>query len=258
MTMPVGFVAHGAPTLALDHVKGAPLRAWAQAMPTPQAIVVVSAHWETSPLSTGAVETKPLIYDFSGFPPPLYQVQYPAPGAPALSQKVRVCIEQEFGHAAESPQRGFDHGVWVPLLHMYPQANIPVLQVSLPRRASAQEVFRLGYALASLREEGVLLLGSGVITHNLARLDFSDPPVTPVWAQDFDAWCAERLQAWDIDALVNFRQQTPNAQVAHPTDEHFAPLLFALGAASVAPSSVAFPVVGFEFGSLSRRCVQFD
>jgi len=253
--LPVGFVAHGSPSLALDADKGADLRRWARSLPTPEAILVVSAHWEHAPARTGTVARAPLIYDFYGFPEPLYRIEYPAPGAPALAGRVAELLARAGRAGGQEPDRGLDHGVWVPLLHMYPAADRPVLQVSLPSRAGPEAVYALGRALAPLREEGVLLLGSGVLVHNLRALGADGSPV-PEWARRFDEWCRGAIERFDVDALLGFRSEAPEAARAHPSDEHFLPLLFALGAGHEGPHEAGFPVQGFEYGSLSRRCVQ--
>jgi 4,5-DOPA dioxygenase extradiol len=255
--MPVAFVAHGAPLLALDTRKGAELARWARSMPKPQLIVAVSAHWEREHATLGTCDHSQLYYDFSGFPQELYQLQYPAPGAPHWLERVGALLAKGFGPVHSAPQRRMDHGVWVPLLWMYPEADVPVLQVSLPK-SDPSAALRLGRVLAPLREDGVLLLASGVLVHNLSRLDPRADSVAPEWARAFDEWCAAALQRRDIDALLAYRDRTPHGALAHPTAEHFTPLLVAVGAAAVGDYTVQFPVTGFEFGSISRRCVQLD
>lgn len=253
-TVPVGFVGHGAPTLALDATKGADLARWAADWPAVKAILVVSAHWEAAPASLGATQPVPLIYDFSGFPRPLYQLTYPAPGAPALAERVAALLG---GAVRRAPERGLDHGAWVPLIWLRPAADLPVLQLSLPG-ADARVLFDLGRRLAPLRREGVLVLGSGNVVHNLRRVDFRPDAPTPAWAEDFDAWVAERLSTGDVDGLLQYGGR-PDARIAHPTVEHFSPLLVAAGAAwgEGGGDAVRFPVTGFEFGSIARRVVQF-
>ena len=252
--LPVGFVGHGAPTLALDAVKGGDLARWAAEWPAIQAILVISAHWEAAPPTLGATRPVPLIYDFSGFPAALYQLTYAAPGAPALADRVAALLG---GAVRRAPERGLDHGAWVPLKWLRPAADLPVLQLSLPGDDPAV-LFDLGRRLAPLRREGVLVLGSGNVVHNLRRLDFKPDAATPAWAQDFDAWVAERLQSGDVDGLLQYATR-PEARIAHPTVEHFSPLLVAAGAAWGAGGgdAVRFPVAGFEYGSIARRVVQF-
>lgn len=252
--MPAIFIGHGAPTVALDADKGAPFREWARTLPVPRAVLVISAHWTAARATLGAVETLPLIYDFYGFPEALYRVQWPAPGAPELAARVRALLGEAI---ADAPGRGLDHGVWTPLLWMFPKADIPVLQLAMPAVASYADLLALGRRLEPLREEGVLIVGSGNITHNLRRVDMGPPTAPPGWASDFDAWCADALTRWDLDALTRARERAPSFETNHPTDEHFRPLIVVAGAAGEAAPGVDFPVSGWEFGSLSRRAVQF-
>lgn len=249
--MPVGFAAHGAPTIALDSERGAPLAAWARAMTRPRAILVVSAHWEDAPVTIGTTQRKPLVYDFSGFPPPLYQVRYDAPAAPDVADRVASLL----GGAART-DRGWDHGVWTPLVHMFPEADVPLLQISMPSREGAGALVELGRRLAPLRDEGVLILGSGNLVHNLRRLDFTERRAPASWAREFDAWTADVLRRGDIDALAAYRDRAPGLNLAHPTHEHLLPILVVAGAGAADLSRVSFPVEGWEYGSLSRRCVQ--
>lgn len=251
--MPTVFVAHGAPSLALDTVKGAELAAIAASFPEPRGIVVFSAHWETRAPTMGTLQTRPLYYDFSGFPEPIYRLQYPAPGAADLSRRVESLLRT--WNVARAVDRPLDHGVWVPLLHMYPAANVPVLQLSVPGRLSGADLLKIGAALAPLRTEGVLILGSGSLTHNLRLARYDDPDPPPVWAVEFDAWCNDVLTRWDLDALADYRRRAPAVHVAHPTEEHFLPLLVAAGAASSSTPRVSFPTLGFEHRTLSRRSV---
>ena len=250
--LPALFIGHGAPTIALDTVKAAPLVAWGRGLPKPTAILVVSAHWYRAPITIGTTERLPLIYDFGGFPRPLYEVQYPAPGAPEVAERVAALL----GAGVErKPTRGLDHGVWTPLVHLYPAADVPVLQVSLPGALGSQAVLDLGRRLAPLRDEGVLLVGSGNVTHNLRAMG-PETAAPASWASDFDHWTEERLAAHDVDALVAAHAQAPAFAQNHPTDEHWLPLLFTLGAAPDA--EVSFPVTGFEYQNLSRRAVQLS
>lgn len=255
--MPVIFVAHGAPTLALDDQKGAGLSNWARSLPGPSAILAVSAHWEQTPASTGAEDTRELIYDFHGFPSKLYQLEYAAPGAPDLAADVRALLAAN-GHGTHSAaDRGWDHGVWVPLIHMFSRADVPLLQLSLPSEAGAEAIFRLGEAIAPLRRRGVLIMASGVLVHNLSTIDYREREPTPQWARGFDDWVADALERGDHDALIGYERRAPDFHRSHPTPEHFTPLLVAAGAASVDGLRPGFPVTGFEYASLSRRCVQF-
>ena len=250
---PIAFVGHGAPLIALDAEKGAPLRAWGEALGRPRAVLALSAHWERAPLTSGATETRPLVYDFGGFPRALYEVQYPAPGAPRLADRVEGLLGVPMPRSA----RGLDHGVWTPLVHLFPDASVPVLQVSLPSSDGPRALFALGQRLAPLRDDGVLLLCSGNITHNLGAVDFAGTSAPPRWAQDFDEWTRDTLARSDWDALLAYESRAPRYRASHPTDDHWLPLLVAAGAASVAPTTTRFPVEGWEFGSLSRRSVEF-
>ena len=253
--MPAIFVAHGAPPLLDIPEWVGELGAWADSLPRPRAILVLSAHWEQRPVTLGATRTVPLIYDFYGFPERYYRQLYPAPGAPELAARVRQLLAPH-GPVAEEPARGLDHGAYVPLVAMYPAAEVPVLQVSLPGLDPAA-LLALGRALAPLRDEGVLLMGSGFITHNLRRVDPRQAPSIPAWAAEFDAWAAEALGRWDVDALADFRSKGPGAAVALPTTEHFVPLLAALASASPSDGPPRFPIGGFWLGSLTRRSVQW-
>jgi 4,5-DOPA dioxygenase extradiol len=232
--MPVVFVSHGAPDALLKAPDAVDCwRDIGQQIPTPSAILVVSAHWEarqpTASLS-GAPET---IHDFNGFAPALYRMQYPAPGAPALAERV-VSLLSSAGVAADlHPSRGLDHGAWVPLSAMFPQANVPVTQLALVRKAGAAIHFALGQSLAQLREEGVLILASGAITHNFDWLNWlakgDDAPLSQ--ARLFTDWVAAHLAAQDVSAMIAYRS-APYGAKAHPSEEHFLPLFVALGAAS--------------------------
>lgn len=251
--MPVAFVGHGSPMTALDAVKGGAWQRWAQGLGTPRCILVVSAHWEAAPATIAATRTVPLIYDFYGFPKALYEVRYAPPGAPRLAERVRALLKSS-GGVKDAPDRGLDHGAWVPLVWMARAADVPVLQLSLPAQ-DGPALVKLGQALAPLRDQGVLILASGNLTHNLGAVDVRPGAPTPKWASDHDAWLADVLQRRDLDALSDFRRRAPALRQNHPTLEHFTPLLVAVGAASTAWSSTAFPVTGFDAGSLSRRCV---
>lgn len=255
--MPVGFISHGAPVLAMDQVKGRDLLNWANSIERPKALLVISAHWEKSPSTIGTTSSQELIYDFYGFPQPLYELKYPAPGAPELAESVKDLLHVEGIEFSESTDRGLDHGVWVPLLHMYPNADIPVLQLSLPSQLESRHLFHFGRVLAPLREQGILILGSGGITHNLREMNYEDNAEPQAWASDFEDWCCGVLTKWDLDSLINFRETSPQLFKVHPGLEHFLPLLVSAGAANSHSHQVSFPIKGFEFGNLSRTCVQF-
>jgi 4,5-DOPA dioxygenase extradiol len=251
--MPVGFVSHGSPTLALDVAGGADFRTWAQTLPAPRAVLVVSAHWLDAPPTLGTSERRPLLYDFGGFAEELYRVQYAAPATADLAAD----LQRRLPDLARDDARPWDHGVWVPLLHMFPHADVPILQVSLPYRWTPRQIFAFGQRLAPWRREGVLVLGSGGAVHNLGRLAWDGAGAPPTWATDFENWVRERLVAGAVDDVVAFREKAPAVRLAHPTDDHFLPLLVGLGAASETLADVRFPISGFEFGSLSRLAVQW-
>lgn len=248
--MPVIFVSHGAPTLPLDDV---PARAFlielSRKLPRPNAIVVASAHWEADRPSITAGEAPETIHDFFGFPKPLYDLLYDAPGSPALAERVAALLRQAGHDPILDQSRGRDHGVWVPLMLTYPLADIPVIQVSILRRQSTHAHVALGEALAPLRGEGVLIVGSGGAVHNLRQLDWSGGPAQR-WAKDFQDWLDQQVEGGNIDALVAYRTMIDAATMAHPTEDHFLPLLVALGAGK--SDSIAKKLHGsFQFGSLS-------
>jgi 4,5-DOPA dioxygenase extradiol len=253
--MPVIFAAHGAPILLDDAPWMTELAAWASAMPRPESILMVSAHWEARPTTLGATRTVPLVYDFYGFPEKYYQTDYQAPGAPQLASLVRDILREQGIPFADEPERGLDHGAYVPLVAMYPDADVPVLQVSMPSLDS-DELFELGRRVAPLRDEGVLVFGSGFLTHNMR---YAFKPGIPAWAREFDDWVADALTRFDVDALKEFRERAPAAELALPTWEHYAPVLVAAGAASEERSATTFPITGFWMhGAFTKRSVQFD
>ena len=252
--MPVIFAAHGAPILLDDAGWMNELASWAQAMPKPKSILMVSAHWEERPTTLGATRTVPLVYDFYGFPERYYETRYPAPGAPELAAHVRELLRERGLASVDDPERGLDHGAYVPLVAMYPAADVPVLQISMPGLDTGA-LFGLGRALAALPDEGVLVFGSGFLTHNMR---YAFRPGIPSWAQEFDAWAADALSRLDVDALLEFRARAPAAQTALPTWEHYAPLLVAAGALGDERPPVRFPITGFWMdGAFTRRSVQF-
>jgi 4,5-DOPA dioxygenase extradiol len=252
--MPVIFAAHGAPVLLDDALWMSELAAWAKAMPKPKSILMISAHWVESVATLGATTHVPLVYDFYGFPERYYQTQYSSPVAPELARRVRDLLKQAALPCADDHGRGLDHGAYVPLLPMYPAADVPVLQLSLPPLDGAK-LFQLGQALAQLRDEGVLIFGSGFLTHNMR---YAFRPGIPNWAREFDDWAARSIAAFDVNALIDFHTRAPAASTALPTWEHYAPLLVSAGAASASKPSVTFPITGFWMeGAFTRRSVQF-
>jgi 4,5-DOPA dioxygenase extradiol len=253
--MPISslFLSHGAPTIALEdggYAKG--LGRFGRALPAPSALVVFSGHFQSSPPLPVTSGTRPsLVYDFSGFPAELYRLTYPAPGEPPLAKEIGSLLERQGFAATLDARRGWDHGVWIPLRLLFPKADVPVIEVALPRSAPPAQLMRIGEALSPLRDRGVLLVGSGGIVHNLARVRFGDEDVDP-WAREFDEWVAERLAAGAVGDLLDYRAKAPHAELAVPTSEHFDPLFVALGYA--APGGLVTPIYqGFQHGNISLR-----
>ncbi|MEG0857945.1 MAG: class III extradiol ring-cleavage dioxygenase [Pseudomonas sp.] len=254
--LPSLFISHGSPMLALEPgASGPALKRLAAELGRPKAIVVVSAHWESRELLVSSSPQPDTWHDFGGFPAALYAVQYPAPGNPALAQQVSELLCAAGMPARLDPQRPFDHGTWVPLSLMYPKADIPVVQVSLPTQLGPKLQELVGAALASLREQDILLIGSGSITHNLGELDWrAGPESIEPWALAFRDWMIEKLAAGDTSALHDYRHQAPFAVRSHPSDEHLLPLYFARGAGE------RFGIVhqGFTLGALGMDIYRFD
>ncbi len=252
--MPAVYLGHGAPPLVDDALWVTQLRAWADALPRPRAVLMVSAHWETAGVTAGATSGEAtLVYDFYGFPARYYRAAYAAPGAPWLAARVREVLEAAEPVAAD-PVRGLDHGAYVPLLVMYPDADVPVLQLSLPS-LEPHRLLALGAHLRPLRDEEVLIVGSGFLTHGLPFLaDWRSDAPPPAWSAEFDAWAAETLASGDAEALASFCS-VPSARYAHPRAEHFAPLFVTVGAGEPGAAPVT-PVDGYFLG-LSKRSVQY-
>lgn len=254
---PTLFLSHGAPPLADDPLWTRQLAEWSSELPKPKNILMVSAHWETRPMAVSAHrEARPLLYDFWGFPERYYTVTYPAPVAPDLAGDVVARLGA--GNVAVDHDRGLDHGAYVPLVEMFPDADIPVLQLSLPTLAPT-ELFEIGKQLAPLRDAGTLIVGSGFTTHNLRWFNPSQPAdaPAPTPSVEFDHWAAETVAARDVDALLNFAEVAPAAHEAHPRTEHWAPLYVALGAADAGAGTPTSVIDGFWFG-LAKRSWQFD
>lgn len=233
--LPSVFISHGSPMHALK--AGAAGEAWAKLgrrLGKPSAIAIASAHWETSlPMLTGSPQPE-TIHDFHNFPEPLYQLRYPAPGAPAVAQRAAALLKEAGIGAAIDGTRGRDHGAWAPLLYMYPEADVPVVQISVQPALGTRHHVAVGKALRRLSGEGVLLLGSGHLTHNLrdwaASRTAGEAKPQP-YAKEFQAWVFDKISRRDLDSLADYRSLTPHGARAHPTDEHFLPLFYALGAA---------------------------
>lgn len=233
--VPALYVSHGAPLFAVDAGETGPaLTRWGQGLraqfPALRGVVIMSPHWmaRTPQVMTGPQPAT--WHDFGGFPPALYQLQYPAPGAPALAQEVLALLQAADVPAQGDAQRPFDHGAWVPLMHLFPEADLPVVQVALPVGAGPAEVYALGAALRGLRSQGVLVMGSGSMTHNLAEF-FGGAREPAPYVIAFSRWIESALERGDMQALLNYRSLAPHAERAHPTEDHFLPLFFALGAA---------------------------
>lgn len=257
--MPSIFVAHGSPMNAIeDNDFTRALQRWGQEIGRPTAILVVSAHWLTQNETKVAVQIRPeTIHDFGGFPKALFDMQYPAAGSPEFAHQAIQALATQ--GAKPSTDWGLDHGAWSVLHHMYPKADVPVFQVSIDYAKDGAYHLGVGRALAALRDKGVLVLGSGNVTHNLRALDF-DAPAGPVasrsWAQSFDAAVKAALMANDTQALANYRNLDSGAKMAVPAPDHYWPLLYALGAAR-SSEAARFFYEGFQAGTLSMRCVQW-
>jgi 4,5-DOPA dioxygenase extradiol len=246
--MPALYIGHGAPPLLDDPVWSGQLRGLAGTIERPQAILIVSAHWESAPVSLTASNV-PLVYDFGGFPEKYYRMTYETPDATSLAERITKMLPQP---VHQHGSRGLDHGAWVPLKIMYPDADIPVLQMSLPTQDPGT-LIELGRRLRPLRDEGVLIIGSGFLTHGLPFLrEFRIDAEAPGWSVEFDAWAAEALARGDVDTLASYQSLAPGMPYAHPTVEHYTPLFVTLGAASdpETPGDQLFE--GFWMG-LSKR-----
>ncbi len=253
---PVLFLAHGAPTLALDPgTWGAALADLGRTLPALQGVLLCSAHWETpGGFRLGASPSPATIHDFSGFPEALEALAYPAPGSPELAGRAAGLLAAAGFDASLDARRGLDHGVWVPLMHLLPEARIPVVSLSLPRPRDPATLWAAGRALAPLREAGVLILGSGGLVHNLAHLDWTGAAGPSPWAQAFEGWLLERLASPDPGRAMAWRE-APGADLAVPTSEHLDPLWIVLGAAGRgAPTTLH---AGWQLGNLSLRCLGF-
>jgi 4,5-DOPA dioxygenase extradiol len=254
--LPALYLGHGAPTLLDDPTWVAELGGWAKELPRPREILIVSAHWESAPVTVGATTPVPLTYDFYGFPERYYRIRYDSPGTPDLANKV-AALMPDGEPVYQDPLRGLDHGAFVPLMIMFPEADIPVLQMSMPD-LDPEHLFKLGRRLAPLRDEGVLIVGSGFMTHGLPFIHdymFTGKEGAPQWSMDFDRWATEALERRDLDALFDFRNRAPGMPYAHPTVEHFAPLFVAIGAASVPDETPEFTIDGYWYG-LAKRSFQ--
>jgi 4,5-DOPA dioxygenase extradiol len=253
--LPSVFVSHGAPTLAIEKNDTVEfLRRLGAELGRPRAILCVSAHWATRAPTLSAAERPETIHDFGGFPAELYRVRYDAPGAPRLAARAAELLKAAGVESEVSKERGLDHGAWVPLSLMYPEADVPVTQLSVQPRAGADAHFRIGQALAPLRREGVLILATGGATHNLRHLGRGHE--APEWAARFDEWLDEKIRRGSYEELLDYRRLAPHAELAHPTDEHLLPLFVAAGAGG-AKSPGRGLHRGWTHGSLSMAAYAF-
>ncbi len=262
-SMPVGYVAHGSPLLLADKVRGAELAAWGASISKPKGVVVVTPHYRSRYVEIGHVGPGFGMYNL-----PQWILErtpkatYNSPDNTALAKRVTDLLAFWWRTQPSKNRIGFDHTTWIPLFHMFPKADIPVVEIAMPFFRE-NELVVLGHSLRALRNEGVLILASGTMTHNLAAADLTGKQAVPEWSSSFDAWTKKTIEARDVDALLNWRKVAPNADVAHPDDGgHFRVFLVAVGAALVHSSdpptfqSARFPVEGFELGNLSKRCVE--
>jgi 4,5-DOPA dioxygenase extradiol len=253
---PALFVSHGAPTFALEPgLLGPELSRLGARLPPLAAVLVVSAHWQTARVNVMRTVAPETIHDFSGFPPELYRLQYPSPGAPDIAEHAAHLLEAADFNVSFNDLRGIDHGVWVPLRYLLPRAQTPVFQVSLPPALDAPGAVQLGQVLAPLRTQGVLIMGSGSLTHNLREVGAGSGIAR--YALEFTAWVRRQVQRRDLGALKEYRRLAPHAERAHPTEEHFLPLLVAVGAANSA-DSVTVIEGGMTYGVLSMESYTFE
>ncbi len=258
-SLPSLYISHGSPMTALQPgAVGPRLAELAAALPRPRAIVMASAHWLGRTPTVSAAERPQTIHDFGGFPEALYQLQYPAPGAPELAQDVAARLAAAGLSPLIDPQRGLDHGAWVPLRFLYPQADIPVLQLSIQPALGPAHQWAMGRALAPLRADGVLLVGSGSITHNLHDWHHYAQGGEAPYVRPFIQWVEQKLHADDVPALLDYRRQAPFAEQAHPTDEHLLPLHFAMGAAGTDRLGARRIDAGIDMGFLAMDIYRFD
>jgi 4,5-DOPA dioxygenase extradiol len=251
---PVVFISHGSPMVAIQRGPYQDALAKFGREVRPRAIVAISAHWGSGKtIGITGSEQHETVHDFGGFPPALYELNYNPPGSPELASQIAGLLHEGGWNPAIKNERGLDHGVWIPLRLMYPEADRPVVAMSVPLQLTAEELYRVGQALAPLGAEGALILGSGGVVHNLRLVHFEDirHPVD-FWAAEFDAWFRDAVEQERLDDLFNFRSKAPHARLAVPTFEHLAPVFVVLGAAS-GSRSVSTIYEGFEYGNISLR-----
>lgn len=256
--LPTFYIGHGFPGLLDDGLWMSELFEWAVSLPKPKGVVIVSAHWEQAPtMITAPAAGTPLVYDFGGFEERFYQLQYATPDATELGRRIAATMPDD-EPLRQHRMRGLDHGAWVPLRAMYPLADVPALQVSMPTH-DPERLMDLGRRLRELRAEGYLVVGSGFMTHGRPSVQLlrADDGTAENWSSDFDLWAAEMLDAGRVDALADFRRQAPGMPHAHPTVEHFTPLFITLGAASSPDAEVRTRIEGFKIG-LSKRSIEMS
>jgi 4,5-DOPA dioxygenase extradiol len=254
---PSMFISHGAPTFALEPgLLGANLHGLQPRLAGVKAVVVVSAHWQSRGVRVMTTVAPETIHDFGGFPPELYRLEYAAPGAPQIAWEAGRLLEEQGFVVTEDAQRGLDHGAWVPMMHLFPDARVPVFQVSMPYDLDTAGAWRLGRALGPLRRRGVLVVGSGSLTHNLYEVRQNGSETAP-YASEFAGWVREAVLKNDTDRLIRYRRNAPHAERAHPTEEHYLPLLVALGASTAGNETPeVIPEViegGITYGVLSME-----
>ncbi|MWV46316.1 dioxygenase [Paenibacillus sp. HJL G12] len=255
--MPSYFFAHGAPSLVLEeHAYTNLLKEFAAGKPKPKAIVIFSAHWEESVQTVSSVDQYSTIYDFGGFQDELYRMTYPAPGERSLSEQIRSLFTKQGIKSKPDEERGLDHGAWAVLKLIYPDADIPVVALSVNRYLSNEQQYEIGKALSELREQDVLIIGSGGTVHNLRSVNWRAQGVDE-WAGAFDNWLQSKLEAWDTDSLFHYEELAPYARMAVPTSEHFIPLLIAMGTGD-ANRKAKLLHRSYQYGNLSLSCWQFD
>lgn len=254
--MPVLFIGHGSPMNALaDNAYSKTLTKLGQELPAPRAILCISAHWMTKGSWLTSQPHPKTIHDFYGFPKPLFDVQYPAPGSPEIAREIQGLMTHTQLQLDDSSW-GLDHGTWSVLKHLYPKADIPVIQLSLSIEETAAYHFKLGQELKRLRQEGILIVASGNIVHNLRQLNWDTNATPHAWAVEFDQWCAEKMRERNFSALTESYLNSQAGRLSVPTPEHYYPLLYILGAAS-AEDEIRFEYEGLENASISMRSVSF-
>ncbi|WP_342431422.1 class III extradiol ring-cleavage dioxygenase [Neobacillus sp. FSL H8-0543] len=257
--LPSFFIAHGAPLIAVENNEYTQfINQLGQSLPRPKAIILFSAHWESRTQKVSEVDTYDTIYDFGGFDPALYTIKYPAKGDQQISQEIKDLFTANGVPFEVESKRGLDHGAWVVLRLLYPEADIPVIAMSVNQQLSPAEQYKIGKSLSALREKDVLIIGSGGTVHNLRILDWADNGKIQQWSLEFDDWLAHHLHNWDIDAVFEYGTLAPNAEIAVPPygKEHFIPLLYAMGAADISRKAKLLHR-SYRYGTLSHSVWQF-